>query len=60
MVKIKDQLNLLGMDRMIRRAYEQATAGVDLNKVQAWHEAEVKAKAKALRKDLYGTQTSRV
>ena len=56
MVKIKDQLNLLGMDRMIRRAYEQATAGVDLNKVQAWHEAEVKA----LRKDLYGTKTSRV
>lgn len=40
-----DALNLLGMDRMIRRAYEVATSnrpGV----TRAWHEAELRAAEK--------------
>lgn len=40
-----DELDLLGMDRMIRRAYEVATSNRPVI-TKAWHEAEVRAAAK--------------
>lgn len=43
-----DALDLLGMDRMIRRAYEVATSGAP-EVTKAWHEAEVRAAAKRRR-----------
>lgn len=40
-----DALDLLGMDRMIRRAYEVATSTLPAI-TKAWHEAEVRPAAK--------------
>lgn len=40
-----DALDLLGMDRMIRRAYEVATSNRPAI-TKAWHEAELRAAAK--------------
>lgn len=39
-----DALDLLGMDRMIRRAYEAATSGRDAV-TKAWHVTEIRAAA---------------
>lgn len=42
-----DALNLLGMDRMIRRAYEVATSNrPGVTRTRAWHEAELRAAEK--------------
>ena len=37
-----DDLNILGMDRMVRRAFESATAE-NKNGVAKWHKAEIDA-----------------
>jgi len=39
-----DEPDLLGMDRMIRRAYEASTSNRP-EELKAWHEAEVRAAA---------------